>query len=109
MNRFTFTSMNYPIDEILDSVLAGNIISGIESITTSRFDLDIVFKNGSFLHGWNGNRYYAWLSQGYIKFFKSKESYYWHDKRPSRKTMSNLLDLIKAYYLNKEAKKEQTK
>ena len=89
-----FQHFTYPIDIIYDSILNKCILSGINKITCpDKYYINITFNNGVVAYLWNGNKYYAWLSEGSIGEYKFANS------RPKRKTMQKLLDLIENYYI----------
>ena len=98
MNKFSFTTMLYRVDYLLDMLLNRAMNSGVEQIkyTLRDFEIEINFYDGSRLIAWNKNRYYAWLSCG--SFFYPKQTgggYNWNNERPTRATMARLYKIIK--------------
>lgn len=100
-----FTFFNHERDEVLDSCLL-NLINNYEitDISYDSYEMNIMFSNNKtevIFHAWNRNKWYAWLSSGYIKIASKEASvpnYYWDDSRPKRKTMNKLLKKISEYY-----------
>ena len=87
--RVTFFLYHY--DGVLDYMLKVCLSAGIASIKSSKYFLNITFKNGLVLEAWNENKYYAWLQSGYIG------NYNWDYMRPSAYTMLCLLQAMQDF------------
>lgn len=95
-----FTGFIYPKSSLLDSTLK-TILSNysIVDCTATTYDITITFENKDnkvIVSAWNTNKWYAWLSRGYVRV-NDKEIYRWDVERPSRKTMNLLLQKILEY------------
>lgn len=86
--------MNYPIDRRLNALLKHKLSKGIKKITSEWYYINIQFNDNTVAHMWNSNRYYAWLSRGYIGDF------HWDSARPTRMVMWKLKRAIDKYYNN---------
>lgn len=84
---------------------------GIKSIAfvDNNHWINIEFNDGTILHGWNSNRWYAWLSQGNIKF-SNGEIMKWYDYIPSHEIIYKLKKIVMKYEkeLEKQRYKEET-
>lgn len=84
--------MNYPyskpVDELFQFVIAHAVSTTIEF-----FHRIIVLDNGMSIDFWNENFPYGWLSHGVLKD-NTHTVYSWTNKRPSRKTMIKLDELL---------------
>lgn len=90
----------------LDIILIYMNNIGIKSITLVENEhwIDVEFNDGTILHGWNANRWYAWLSQGNIKF-SNGQSMKWYDYRPSHEIIYKLRKIVMKY--EKELKRQR--
>lgn len=95
-----FTYFIYPKSKLLDSTLKMIVQNyNIASVKADHYEITIVFKNKENtieFQGWNANKWYSWLSRGYIRI-NDRELYRWDSERPSRKTMNLLLQKILEY------------
>ena len=95
-----FTDFIYPKSKLLDSTLKTILQNyNIVSVNANSYEITIVFENKENtveFQGWNANKWYAWLSRGYIRV-NDKELYRWDSERPFRKTMNLLLQKILEY------------
>ena len=95
-----FTSFLYPKSALLDSTLKVILQNyNITSVKADQYEITILFENKENtveFQGWNTNKWYAWLSRGYIRV-NDRELYKWDQERPCRKTMNLLLQKILEY------------
>ena len=97
MNRISFTMMNHKHDPVISALLSDCMDSGIAAVETNgKYSINVTFKDGSKLNAWNANRYYAWLSQGWIEQ-PNESKYQWEEARPSRDVMARLYNMLKNY------------
>lgn len=89
-----FCVLNYSVDKVLDTILSKCIDSGIKSYKTTAYFMNIDFNNGINAVLWNANKYYAWISEGYIG------TYSFRGVQPSKKTMRKLNKEIEKYFIN---------
>lgn len=90
--RLNTWDFNYPVDPILETLLASCIISGILNIDLSNSCyLNVTFNDGTNLRAWNANKYYGWLGMGKIGFYS------WNDGRPTASTMLELRRIVIEY------------
>lgn len=68
----------------LELILNIKLDVGILEYEETEYFIDLVFKDGTKTSLWNENKYYSWLSQGFIGSFR------WRHSRPSRSTMRRL-------------------
>lgn len=103
MNRFllSFVIMNDKEDKDLSTVLWACLYSGIEDITIETYYMKIKFKNEVTARLWNGNKFYAWLSQGSFVDKSGKTIYEYDNARPSRDVMWMLYKAIRKYWHDK--------
>lgn len=90
-----FTMMNDPVDPLLDKMLNKCLDKGINELSTTEYNLHIVFNNNVEANLWNTNRWYGWLSRGNIG------PYVFDDGRPKKKTMRRVRRAIEEYHLSK--------
>lgn len=88
-------TFNYAFDKGLDYVLSGLIDGGITYVKHGEYRISITFGNGAVMHAWSKNKYYAWLSAGYIN--KHGYEISWTNSRPSANTMLRLKKAIDLY------------
>lgn len=77
-------SMLYAKNKNLELILNIKLDVGILEYEETEYFIDLVFKDGTKASLWNENKYYAWLSQGFIGSFR------WRNSRPGRSTMRRL-------------------
>lgn len=92
MKPTMFCNMLYPVCGMLDMVMNIYLDRGIKKVEHSQYLLDIEFNDGTKARFHNANKYYAWLSDGYIGNF------YWRDSRPRKSTMRRLVYELEKYY-----------
>jgi hypothetical protein len=80
---------NHKVDHAADTLLRKSMKSGIKDINSDAYYMYITFKDGVKAKLWNANKYYAWLSRGYIG------NYNYDYGRPTVKTMYELIQLLK--------------
>lgn len=93
-----FTLFNYQVSENLDEAFK-KIISEHKLIKieySRNFFIRLFFDGGIEIETWNANKYYAWLSRGYIEK-DGNTILSWDGERPKRRTMNKLIKAIKKY------------
>jgi hypothetical protein len=86
---FPGVGFNHKVDHVADTLLRKSMKSGIKYISSGACFMYITFKDGVKTKLWNVNKYYAWLSRGYIG------NYNYDCGRPTVKTMYELIQLLK--------------
>lgn len=97
MNKLTFKLMNYPIDSLLDELLKRVMNEKITDLSIGVYRITLRTKN-HYVQIWGENKWYAWLSEGIIKF--NGKEYDFNDVRPKRKTMIEFDKYLRSYYLD---------
>ncbi len=96
-NKFTFTSMLYPVSNSLDEILLRNISSGIKKVEKGSYSIKILFMNESKADMCDFGNKCSYLSSGDITFLDGRK-FHWKIDRPRRYTMVLLDEAIDEYY-----------
>ena len=107
--KFYYATLNgyYMNDEVntkLNVLLIYLNNIGIKSIDYESHSIKIEFNDGTLLRGWNSNRWYAWLSEGEIKF-SNGEILNWNHSRPNHEIIYKFKKIVKKW--EREIKKKQ--